>query len=139
MRKLFKRIGNAVSRWMYGRYGTDELNMVLLMTALVFLLLAYIPVVGFLFGILAFVILIWSNFRVFSKNIPRRRRELERYLRIKQKPQNARKLRKNKKRDKKTHCYFKCPSCKAVLRVPKGKGEIIVTCPRCNKRTPKKT
>jgi len=101
--------------------------------------LAYIPVVGFVFPFLALLIMFWTIFRSYSKNIPRRRRELEVYLKIKRKPQNARKLRKNKKRDKKTHCYFKCPTCKAVLRVPRGKGEIIVTCPRCNGRIPKKT
>lgn len=139
MRNFFRRIGNAVARFMYGRYGTDELNMFFLILAIVCLLLSYVPTVGFVFGILAIVLLAWSNFRVFSKNIPKRRRELDTYLRIKRKPKNARILRKNKKRDKKTHCYFKCPSCKAVLRVPKGKGEIIVTCPKCNTKTPKKT
>ena len=139
MRNFFRRIGSTLSRWMYGRYGTDELNMVFTGIALFFLLLSYIPTVGFVFGILAIVLLFWTNFRAFSKNIPQRRRELERYLHLKRKPQNAIKLKKNKKRDKKTHCYFKCPSCKAVLRVPKGKGEIIVTCPACGKRIPKRT
>jgi len=100
MKKFFKKIGNAFARMMYGRYGTDELNMVLMFVALFFLLLAYIPVVGFVFPFLALLIMFWTIFRSYSKNIPRRRRELEVYLKIKRKPQNARKLRKNKKRDK---------------------------------------
>lgn len=139
MRKLFRKIKNGFMRLMYGRYGTDELNLVLLFFAIFLLLLSYIPDIGFIFLILALSVMVYSNFRTFSRNIPKRRRELERYLRIKRKPQNAMRLRKNKKRDKKTHCYFKCSSCKAVLRVPKGKGEILVTCPRCNKQIPKKT
>jgi len=124
---------------MYGRNGYDELSMVLYFIALLFVLLSYIPVVGFAFTILSFAVMIWSLFRTFSKNLVRRRRELALYYKIKNAPRQARQLRKNKKRDKKTHCYFKCPQCRAVLRVPRGKGEIIVTCPRCGKRTEKKT
>lgn len=139
MKKFFRRIGNAIARFMYGRYGGDELNTVLCFVALLFVLLSYIPYVGIGFSLLSFTTLLWSFFRMFSKNIPKRRRELERYYRIKTAPARARQLRKNKKRDKKTHCYFKCPKCRSVLRVPRGKGEIIVTCPRCSHRTEKKT
>ncbi len=139
MKKFFRKIGNAFARMMYGRYGTDEFSFVLMLFALVLVLLSYIPTVGWIFSILSLTVMLFSVFRTFSKNIPRRRRELERYLRIKHAPQKARQLRKNKKRDKKTHLYFKCPDCKAVLRVPRGKGEILVTCPRCGTKTPKKT
>ena len=139
MKGFFQRIGNAIARFMYGRNGYDELCMALYFVALVFLLLSYIPTVGFVFAILSFAVMIRSLFRTFSKNLVRRRRELERYYKIKNAPRKARQLRKNKKRDKKTHCYFKCPKCRAVLRVPRGKGEIIVTCPRCNARTEKRT
>lgn len=124
---------------MYGRYGNDELTPVLLITGTVFLLLGYLPFVGIFFYLLALLTVFWSAFRTFSRNIPKRRRELERWQRIKNKPKNAMRLHKNKKRDKHTHCYFKCPKCKAVLRVPKGKGEIIVTCPRCSTRVEKNT
>lgn len=139
MKKFFGRIGNAIARFMYGRYGGDELNTVLCFVAILFVLLSYVPYVGIAFSVLAFSTLLWTFFRTFSKNVPKRRRELERYYRIKTAPGRARQLRKNKKRDKKTHCYFKCPKCRSVLRVPRGKGEIIVTCPRCGTRTEKKT
>ena len=139
MKKFFRKIGNSFARLMYGRYGTDELSLVLLFLSLLLGLLSNLPTVGWIFLILSLTGMTFSLFRGFSKNIPRRRRELECYLKIKRAPQKARQLRKNKKRDKKTHLYFKCPSCKAVLRVPKGKGEILVTCPRCQTKTPKKT
>ena len=139
MKSFFQRLKYSLSRWMYGRYGNDELTWVLLITGTVLLFLGYIPRIGWIFYILALTTIFFSTFRGFSRNIPKRRRELERYLRIKNKPKNAIQLHKNKRRDKKTHVYFKCPKCKAVLRVPKGKGDIIVTCPRCNERVEKNT
>ena len=139
MKRFFQRIRNSFARFMYGRYGNDELNLALTIASLISLLLSIIPYVGFVFLFLAIFLIVWSNIRAFSRNIPKRRRQLERYFRIKNKPKNARTLRKNKKRDKKTHIYFKCHKCRAVLRVPRGKGNIIVTCPRCNERIPKNT
>ena len=31
----------------------------------------------------------------------------------------------------KEHKYFTCPNCKTVCRVPRGKGKIVITCPKC--------
>ena len=140
MKQWLQRIRYKIAGLMYGRYGNDELSYVLLISAIVFLILSYFPIpFFFLFAVLAYAALIFSIFRTFSRNITKRRRELERYLRVKNKPKEAWQLHKNKKRDKHTHCYFKCVKCRAVLRVPKGKGSIIVTCPRCGERIPKNT
>lgn len=140
MRNWFQKIKYSIARMMYGRYGNDELNFVLLISALILSVMGGIPVPFFwICSIVSILLLILALCRTFSKNIFKRRRELERYLAIKNKPRNAWKLHKNKKRDKKTHVYFKCPKCKAVLRVPRGKGEIIVTCPRCQERIEKRT
>lgn len=124
---------------MYGRNGYDELSLVLYLVAFLFVLLSYIPYVGTVFSLLALALMLWSLFRTLSKNLPKRRRELERYYKIKNAPRRRHQLRKNKKRDKKTHCYFKCRKCRSVLRIPRGKGDIIVTCPRCGERIEKKT
>lgn len=140
MRNWFQKIKYRIARMMYGRYGNDELNIVLLVLALVLSVVGSLPVPYlWLSSVVGLIVLCWTFFRTFSRNIVKRRRELEFYLKIKNKPKNARKLRKNKKRDKKTHVYFKCPKCRAVLRVPRGKGDIIVTCPRCNERIEKRT
>lgn len=135
MKQWFRKIGYKIAGWMYGRYGSDELTYVLLFTSIALIFVSYIPVpFFFLFTLLSYALLIFSIFRTFSRNLAKRRCELDRYLRIKNKPKNAWLLHKNKKRDKETHVYFKCPKCRAVLRVPKGKGSIIVTCPRCAER-----
>jgi uncharacterized C2H2 Zn-finger protein len=138
MKNWFQRLGYRMASFMYGRYGNDELTKVLMVISLVFLVLSWIPVLWF-FYFLALAVMVWSLFRSFSKNIFKRRRELERYLKMKNGFLGFFKLRRNKWRDRKTHTYFKCPKCKAVLRVPRGKGSIIVTCPKCGERIEKTT
>lgn len=138
MKNWFQRLGYRMASFMYGRYGNDELTKVLMITSLVLLVLSWIPVLWF-FYFLALAVMIWSLFRSFSKNIFKRRRELDRYLKIKNGFFGFFKLRRNKWRDRKTHTYFKCTKCKSVLRVPRGKGSIIVTCPKCGERIEKNT
>ncbi|MBQ8440274.1 MAG: hypothetical protein IJX19_06425 [Clostridia bacterium] len=138
MRGFFARMGERFARFMYGRYGNDNLNRFLTITSLIILVISLIPVLWFLW-FLALGLMIWSSFRCYSRNIYKRRRENERYLKLIQPIKNFSRLQKNKRRDRKTHRYFKCKHCRAVLRVPKGKGKIDVTCPRCQKITVKKT
>lgn len=131
-------MGERFARFMYGRYGNDNLNRFLTITSLIILVISLIPVLWFLW-FLALGLMIWSSFRCYSRNIYKRRRENERYLKLIQPIKNFSRLQKNKRRDRKTHRYFKCKHCRAVLRVPKGKGKIDITCPRCQKITVKKT
>ena len=138
MRNFLERLRYKTACFMYGRYGNDDLTKFLLIVGLVFMIISWFPHLGW-FYFLAAAVLVWSLMRSFSRKIDRRRRELDRYLRIKKPIVNFFKLRRNKWRDRKTHVYFKCKKCKAVLRVPRGKGSIIVTCAKCGDRIEKKT
>ncbi len=131
-------MGMRISRWMYGRYGNDRLNRALLILALVFLLLSYIPHLRFM-SLISLALLIWTNARCFSKKLDKRRRELARFDRLWNGTVAFFRLRGKMIKERKTHCYFRCKKCKAMLRVPRGKGEIDVTCPRCQTVTVKKT
>ncbi|MBO5270165.1 MAG: hypothetical protein J6B77_05225, partial [Clostridia bacterium] len=73
-----------------------------------------------------FVLSYWM-FRVFSKNVVKRRREVERFY-------GFFRNKRNRFRDRKTHVYKKCPHCKAMLRLPKRKGQHTVCCPACRER-----
>ena len=123
---------------MYGRYGTDELSKFLMILALILMVISWIPDLGLIYFV-AFALMVWSLLRSFSRKLDKRRRELERYRCIKKPIADFFKLSRNKWRDRKTHVYFKCKKCKAVLRVPKGKGSIIVICTRCKDRIEKET
>ena len=125
---------NKLAAFFYGRYGNDTLNTVLTGIYLSWLItfsIIDIFVSSIVFSIIGWVVTValfaWVMFRMMSRNIYARRRENEKFC-------GFFKLQRNKFRDRKTHVYRKCPSCKAVLRLPKSKGKHTVVCPRCKNR-----
>ena len=138
MKRWFEKLGYKMASFMYGRYGNDALTKFLLILALVLMVISWIPRLWWVY-LLALGVMIWSLYRSFSRKLYKRRQELDRYLKIKKPIANFFKLQRNKWRDRKTHVYFKCKKCKAVLRVPKGKGSIVVICTRCKDRIEKET
>lgn len=136
MKKWFQNLNGKMQTWMYGRYGYDELNRFLSIASLVLIVLSLFMPMLYLFAVAA---LIWSVFRTYSRNLEKRRYEREKYLRLKTKFVQFFKLRKNMFHDRKTHRYYKCPNCGVYLRVPKGRGEIEISCPKCRGKITKKT
>ena len=125
---------NKLYRFMYGRYGTDKLGTVLAWTY--FALVLIYTVIGFFWEnaiftvcylIASMTLIFFVFFRMFSRNVAKRRKENEKFC-------NFFKLRKNKFKDRKTHVYRKCKKCGAVLRLPRSKGKHFVVCPRCKNR-----
>ena len=123
---MFRRMNMWLARFMYGRYGSDKLNMVLLVTGLVISLLSSFSGV-FLLGYVSWIPFFFVLFRMFSRNIPARRRENQRFVNF---------LNRLKDRDNR---YFNCPQCHQMVRVPKGKGKINIRCPKCGNKFIKKT
>ena len=122
-------IRNAIQRLMYGRYGTDQLNLFLMGVYLLLYLVFALTRVTLLYWV-SFVLLIWSLFRTLSRNMERRRMENARFMRLAGPVLSWLRLRRTIRRDKE-HVYFKCPSCGQQLRDPRGKGKITVTCGGC--------
>ncbi len=130
MRYYLNKLIYSINQFMYGRYKGDELNRFLILLYFIIWLLSFFPYLYFL-QILNTAIFIFVLFRAFSKNIYARQKELNAYLKIKNKFNSKISLFKEKRKNRKTHIYFKCKNCKANLRVPKGKGKIEITCPKC--------
>ena len=122
-------IRNALQRFMYGRYGNDQLNL-FLMGLYLLLYLICIFVRSELLYLLGFVLLAVTLFRLLSRNIERRRMENMKFMKAAGPVISWFHMRRNIRRDKE-HVYFKCPSCGQRLRVPRGKGQITVTCRSC--------
>jgi hypothetical protein len=121
---------NRFIRFMYGRYGMDQLSKftsILCMTLLVLTLFMHNGVVY----TLAILLLIYTYFRCFSRNISRRSKENQRYLNFYYKCQGKFNYVIARIKDSKTHRIFKCPNCSQKIRVPKGKGKISIKCPKC--------
>ena len=130
IRKLIQKLSLSVSRFMTGRYGMDKLNSTLMWTgvAVVFLalLMPWAPVrLGL--TLLSYGIMGYTLFRCFSRQTYKRYQENRRFLRL---------LEQVKDRD---HRYYHCPRCHERLRVPRGKGKISITCPKCKEKFIKKT
>ena len=122
-------IRNAIQRFMYGRYGNDQLNVFLislyLLLYVAFLFTGFKPLYW-----LTTLLLLAALFRLLSRNVIRRREENGRFLRLVDPVMRWFRLQRTIHRDKE-HRYFKCPNCGQQLRVPRGKGKITVTCRGC--------
>ena len=121
------------ARFMAGRNGNDQLNLFLLIVDVVLLLLASIfsRSLGAILYPLVLLLLGYTYFRMLSRNLYKRRTENENYLR--QRAAAAAKLRVMKERwvQRRDYKFFTCPSCKAVMRVPRGRGKIRIVCRKC--------
>ena len=129
---------NFFSRLLSGRYGPDHLNAAMVVLSLLFALLHII--FGFIIlSFISYTFLILAVLRMFSRNIFRRRAENDKFIRYwwPVKTRITRLFSRFKQR--KTHKFIKCPSCGNILRVPRRKGRIQVTCPKCGERFLKKT
>lgn len=129
---MFRKLGDALRRFMAGRYGTDKLNQWMLGAAIVLMVLGLIgsrtgSAVLAAAGVLAYVPLIWSIVRMYSRNIEARRRENAAFQRF---------LTRLKDRG---HRYFTCPKCRQTVRVPRGRGKISIRCPKCGEQFVKKS
>ena len=129
---FFQKMGNALSRFMYGRNGVDQLGwaslvLVLLLDTVELIVHSKSETARMILSTVSFLVMVWILFRMFSRNLPKRRKENAWFL---TKIVNPVKNRKARSQDK-DHKYFTCPQCRTICRVPRGKGKIIITCPKC--------
>ena len=125
MKNFGQRLSQAFRRFMTGRYGTDKLNTLLLGLGLVACLLnVFIPngIARLALTTIAYIFMLLALFRCFSRNTYKRYRENRKYLLL---------LERFKDRE---HRYFTCPRCRQTVRVPRGKGKIAITCPKCKEK-----
>ncbi len=130
LRRLGWRLRSGLQRFMTGRYGTDKLNTAILGAGVVVCLISLFtpwPMVDLLLSLLAYVLMFWALFRTLSRNTYKRYRENRRFL-----------LLRDRIRDRE-HRYFDCPRCHQPVRVPRSKGKIAITCPKCREKFIKKT
>lgn len=119
-----------LQRFMSGRNGTDDLSKCCLVVAMAALIISMFSR-WTLFYILGLVLLIYAYWRTFSKNVPKRYEENQKYLNFRYQTVVKREQWKKRFAGRKIYRYFKCPQCKQRVRVPKGKGRICITCPKC--------
>ena len=126
------------SRFMMGRYGTDEFSKFILGLAVAVMVLNLFLRIGLL-NTVVLVLLIYVYVRMFSKNIQKRYEENMKFLQMRGRITSFFQKEKRMAADRKVNHIYKCPSCKQKIRVPKGKGKICITCPKCRTEFTKKS
>lgn len=126
------KIREKLAQFMVGRYGADQLNYGIMVLYLVCFVLGIIFKKAIIFNLLMWLLLIFSFFRMFSRNVYKRSRENEAFLNVWNKIKNFFVLNFSKIRDFRTKKYVKCPYCCSVLRLPRQRGNHTVRCPKCN-------
>ncbi len=122
---FWTRVKMGMGRFMQGRYGTDQLNSLILWVGVGFCLVSMLmpwPWVSMVLALLAYGCMGVAIFRMLSKNTYKRYLENRKYLGL---------IGRAKDKD---HKYFNCPKCRQPVRVPKGKGKISITCPKCSEK-----
>lgn len=129
---------NWFRKFMIGRYGNDELSYAFI-ALFAFLTLCYAISGNTILQLLDVVILVICYYRMFSKNINKRYQENAKFLRMVSPVRFWFQKKVKHMKERKTHKFYHCPNCKQVMRVPKGKGEITITCPKCHTKFDKRT
>ncbi len=118
---------------MAGRNGNDEFNRFLLLVDLLLILLSTFlrNAMGSVLMTIALLLIVFTYYRMFSRNLMRRSSENARYLRAKDRLMASFRLIKERWLQRKEYKFFVCPSCRTTLRVPRGRGKIKIVCRRC--------
>ena len=126
-----------LQKFMLGRYGSDQMNLALVVLAVFLALLAGI-VKSPIIQAIGLALIIYALFRMLSKNVAARRKENNWFLHWSQ-PVTTKLgnflTRRLAEHNDKEHRYFSCSTCRARLRVPKNRGTLQVTCPKCGRVT----
>lgn len=129
-RQFMTRLSNSFRKFMAGRYGTDRLNMVILCAGLAACLIGTFfksPQINLIMTAVSYLLMFWAIYRSLSRQTYKRYQENRKFLQF---------FDRLKDRD---HRYFDCPKCRQVVRVPRGKGKISITCPKCREKFTRKS
>lgn len=127
-----------IRKFMYGRNGGDQLSNALLILSIILTFAGQLTKISWL-PMIGYIPLGYSLFRIFSKDVSKRRMENYKFAMLLSPVYSKFKSIQKRLASSKTHKYYRCPNCKQQLRVPKGKGKIVVTCTKCKTKFNKRT
>ena len=123
---------NWFKKFMMGRYGGDQLSVFLILFSAILTLTAEFAKIPLLAGI-GYIPLGIALFRMLSRNVSKRSMENYKFAILISPVYSWFHKAGERLQNIKTHRYYTCPNCKQSLRVPRGKGKIVITCPKCKK------
>lgn len=135
---MFNELRYRFSKFMQGRYGVDSLSRFLSVVLLAVIILGMFIRIP-LSGTITLVILVILYWRMFSRNIPKRYEENQKFLQIRDKLLGRFSDFGSNMSQMKDYHIYKCPRCNQKIRIPRGKGHIMVRCPKCGYEFHKKS
>ena len=135
---MWNKIKQGVYNFMQGRYGIDSFGNCMLWTGMILIILNLF-IRSFLIEILILALIIYTYFRVFSRNYSKRNAENEWYMRHTQGLRDRWRKAMAHAKIRRTHHIYTCPGCGQKIKVPRGKGKIVITCPKCRIEFTKKS
>lgn len=135
---FFTKIQNSIRRFLQGKNGVDILSRDLSVFALILMVLDAVLQTNLLYflGVLVFIVAIY---RICSRNITKRATENRAYIAIREKFLGWFRGKKQYSASKKQYRYYKCSDCGQRVRIPRGRGKVEITCPKCGKHFIKKS
>ena len=130
MANLLYQIKDMFRRFMNGRHGADQLSVALLWVAII-LNIIYMITGVYIISLLAAVTIVYAVFRMLSRNGGKRYAENAKYMAFMNRCRTEAAQSKVRYANRKEFKYFRCPKCKAMLKMPRGIGEKTVTCSKC--------
>ena len=124
---------------MMGRYGQDDLNRLLSIAGLIVLVISvitirFVPYLSSILWIIAVALIVICYYRMFSRDIAKRSAENQKFLSLRYKFAVEKQRRAERAAQSKDYKFFKCPKCGVYNRIPRGKGKIEITCPKCGEK-----
>lgn len=130
-------------KFMRGRYGVDQLNKFLMGLALALILIAiFIPGRNSLASLLdtaGLLLIVYAYYRIFSRDVSKRYQENQKFLAKTENIRRRLRREKNIMAQRKEYHIYTCPQCKQKIRIPRGKGKIEISCPKCGTKFVKKS
>ena len=133
MKNFLENLKYKFAAFMQGRYGYDELNNGLFIVFIVFWVLSLVTGKSF-FYTLGLAALVYSLYRSLSRDHMKRSKERLWFLQQIEKVKRFFRITKQRWEQRNTHKFFRCKQCGAMVRIPKGKGQIEITCPKCGNK-----
>lgn len=130
-------------KFMQERNGVDEFARFTIGVAFVSIILALFTrkgsFISSLLDTIGLLAIIYTYFRILSKDIQRRYEENQKYLSMTDKVRVRFRKEKSMMEQRKTHHIYTCPGCGQKIRIPRGKGKIEIDCPKCHTKFIKKS
>lgn len=138
-----RRFAQRFQQFMYGRYGSDQLGTGTFVLYLVLWIVSMFfrgTMVGMVLMVLEYILVAFYLFRFFSRNIYKRQRENQVFMRFMQRIKNVFRFWKMRFSERSgVNKIYRCPKCHQMIRVPKGRGKIAISCPKCRFEFVKRT